>query len=199
MLTLVKVGQLVNGVKGSTGIPVRKLAADAHVAASTITRIQAGVVDPTVNTLEKILDAAGFDLRIEAIRHDTHRRPRLADLADKWTLRDGRVRVDWTSWRALLDELALHPERTPDAIYLEPPPAGTPMIDALLAAVAEKLADDAGMSRPHWTTQVPPLEAPYHPLRARHVGDPDVAPQLVARGLMIDTRSLWRDPETIGV
>ena len=110
----------------------------------------------------------------------------------------------WRNLRNELDRIHLGTFTSPAGTIRRrtnttPHKPGSRMIDSLLAAVAEELADDAGLPRPHWTTHVPPLEEPYHPPRARHVGGLDVAPQLVARGLMIDTRSLWRDPETLGV
>jgi len=196
---IVKAGPLVSSARKSSGLPVRRLAKDADVAGSTITRIQSGVVDPTLNTLERILNAAGFELRIEAVRPDIDRPARLADLADAWTYRSGTVRVDWTRWRHFLDTLALHPELIPDAIFAEPPPAGDPVIDALLAAVAEKLADDAGLPRPRWTALAPTLDQPYRPPRGRSLPGLAVPPQLAARGLMIDTESLWRNRDTVGV
>ena len=189
--------QLVSNAKESSGLSVRRLSARAHVAGSTITRIQSGAVDPSFQTLERILDAAGFDLRVEAVRAGTPRRRQLGDLANRWTHHQDRVRLDWTKWRALLDQLALHPELVPEAIYAPPPPAGDPIIDALLAAVAEKLADDAGLPRPAWTEGVPSLDEPYRPPVARAVPGRRIPPQLEARGLMIDTESLWRDTATV--
>jgi transcriptional regulator with XRE-family HTH domain len=197
MLTGMQAGELVTNAKASAGLSVRRLAADAGVAGSTITRIQAGSVDPSVRTLERILAAAGFALQLSAIHRGSRRTPRLSDLADAWS-RARRLRLDWPRWRALLDELALHPDRIPEAIYVAPPPAGEPVVDTLLAAVAEKLADDAGLPRPSWTDQVPPLAEPYAPPTARTVTGHHVPVQLAARGLMIDAASLWRDRVTIG-
>lgn len=194
-----EIGHLVSNAKESAGCSVRGLAADAHVAGSTITRIQSGTVDPTMQTVERILSAAGYDLRFEAVRHGSERRPRLGDLADAWGFSRGRLRLSWTRWRGLLDQLALHPERTPEAIYVTPPPAGDRVVDALLAAVAEKLADDAGLPRPSWTFTAPILEEPFRPPTVHTSVELKVPPQLAARGLMIDTGSLWRDRETVGV
>jgi transcriptional regulator with XRE-family HTH domain len=195
----VDIGQLVSNARRSAGRTIRSLGADADVAGSTITRIQSGTVDPSVKTLARILDAAGFTLVIDAVRHGVPRRPRLADLIDAWSYHRGRVRLDWTRWRAILDRLALQPELVPEAIYLTPPPSGEPIIDALLAAVAEKLADDATLPRPAWTYQVPVLTESFRPPLVRAAASHTVPPQLEARGLLIDTESLWRSPETIGV
>ena len=193
------VSRLVMGAKKASGLPVRTLAETAVIAGTTITRVQSGTVDPSVGTLVRILDAAGFELSL-VVRHkgDT-RRPSLAGLVDAWTNHLGQVELQWTRWRALLDDLAQHPDHVPEAIYLPPWPTGEPVVDALLAAVAEKLADDARLARPSWTEHVPVLAEPYVPTVARKVTGRIIPPQLAARSLMIDTESLWRDRTTIGV
>ena len=193
------VAALLFAVRESSGVPIRRLADDADVAGSTITRIQAGVVDPSVGTLQRILAAAGFDLVISAVRHGMPRQPGLADLTRAWSVRDGDVRLLWPQWRGFLDRLALHPELVAEAIFPVPPPSGHRVVDALIAAVAEKLADDAVFPRPSWTGSVPGLIEPYRPRTARQIAGRDVPQQLSDRGLLIDAESLWRQPETIGV
>lgn len=198
MRTVMNVAAMIEAVRRASGRSVRDLAERADVAASTVTRIQSGAVAPTVSVLERIVDAAGFDLGVELRRRGARRVPRLADLADAWTVRGRRVQPDWTRWRALLDHLALHPDAVADAIFVPPPPAGQPVIDALLAGVAEKLADDASLPRPAWCDDTPMLAEPYAPHVPRHAAGRDVPPQLAARGLMIDTESLWRNRATVG-
>lgn len=192
-LTPVEVSEIIDRAKGSSGLSVRVLAGRAHVAASTITRIRAGTLAPTLPLVERLVDAAGFELQLELRRSGTPRTPRLGDLADAWSRPKGHLRLDWTRWRAFLDALALHPDRVPDAIYVPPPPAGAKVVDALLAAVAEKLADDAGLPTPIWCVAAPSLDQPYEPPVARRVPGRTVPPQLARRGLLIDVESLWRD------
>lgn len=198
MLTSMEVAEVLSRAKGSSEVSVRALAAAAGVAGSTITRIQAGTVDPTVQTMEQILEAAGYELQLSVVRHGGERTPRLGDLSSAWSTRGGRVRPEWTRWRALLDHLALHPEQVPEAIYVAPLPSGSRIVDALLAGVAEKLADDAHLVRPSWTASTPALDEPYEP-PVRSGVHLDVPEQLAERGLMIDTESLWRDRRTVGV
>lgn len=198
MLTAMEVAEVITRAKGSSEVSVRALAASAGVAGTTITRIQGGVVDPTLHTVEQILEAAGFELRLNVVRRGGERTPRLGDLSDAWSLGRGRIRPDWTRWRALLDHLALHPEHIAEAIYVPPLPAGSRIIDALLAGVADKVADDAGLPRPSWTALAPVLDEPYEPMVRRGV-QLEVPEQLAERGLMIDTESLWRDRRTVGV
>lgn len=195
MLTVVsEVAQLVGGAKGSSGLSFRDLAVDADVAVSTLTRVNRSAMDPTYDTLSRVLGAAGYELR--AVLRVDPAPPTVAGLAFAWTERNGRVRPDWARWRAMLDQLVLEPDRVAEAIYLSPPPSGSPVIDALLAAVAEKLADDAGLRRPAWTDVVAGLSAPWKPpaRSERH----DIPYQFASRGLMVDAASLWRDPATVG-
>jgi hypothetical protein len=93
----------------------------------------------------------------------------------------------------------LHPELVPEAIYPPPPPTGHRVVDALIAAVAEKLADDHRWPRPSWTMSVPAVDQPYRPPTVRTVEGRVVPSQLAARGLLIDTESLWRQAGTVGV
>jgi transcriptional regulator with XRE-family HTH domain len=189
----VDAGSLVASARGSSGVTVRELAARAGVAGSTITRVQAGVVDPTVYTLARVLAAAGYELRLSATRTDAIRTPQLADLVDAWTRKGGEVRLAWPRWRGLLDALALHPELVPEAIYPSPPPSGARIVETLLAAVAEKLADDAALPRPTWTHAVPPLDIAFRPSVVRPNRSHTIPGQLEARGVLIDSASLWRD------
>ena len=198
MLTLVEAAEVISRAKGSSEVSVRALAAAAGVAGSTITRIQRGAVDPSIETVQHILEAAGYELRLSAVRRGTQRVAGLADLSDAWSTRSGRIRIEWTRWRALLDHLAMHPERVAEAIYVPPLPSGSRIIDALLAGVADKLADDAGLARPSWTASVPSLEEPFEPPSRAGVRH-EVPSQLAERGVMIDAESLWRDRRTLGV
>ena len=181
---------LIATAKRSSGHSYRSLAFSADVAASTITRIEAHSTDPTFSTMERLLRACGFELT--AIRTTQSQRPHLAELAAAWSpARSGTnlPELHWTRWRTLLDQLALHPELVPEAIYLPPPPAGHRIVDTQLAAVAEKLADDADLLRPSWTDTIPRLEVPFAPSTRRSL---PVPAQLADRGVMIDTESLFR-------
>jgi len=196
MLTFMDAATLISNAKRSSGHSYRSLASNAEVAASTITRIEAHTTDPTFSTMERLLRSCGFELT--AIRATLSRGPHLAELASAWSpARSGtnQPELHWTRWRTLLDQLALHPELVPEAIYLPPPPAGHLIIDTLLAAVAEKLADDADLLRPSWTEAVPRLEVPFAPPTRRPL---EVPTQFADRGVMIDTESLFRSKSTVG-
>jgi len=65
-----KPADMVRAVRSETGLSVRALAEAAGVAASTVHRIEQGEMQPTVDTLAQIVEAAGSRLRVEA--HPDH-------------------------------------------------------------------------------------------------------------------------------
>src|SRR5665647_1181357 len=145
---------MLRGARTSARLTMRALAARAGVAASSIARIESGKVDPTVGMLARLLSAAGRELEL-----GTHRGPgpELADLADAWSRGPRGDRPDWTRLRSFLDQLARHPEQQGPATLRRPAPSGSAMLDTLLAGVAEKICDDAGLPRPSWARAVPKL------------------------------------------
>jgi transcriptional regulator with XRE-family HTH domain len=190
----------------AAGLSVRALAEIAGISPTTVTRIEAGRVDPGWSTLRKILAAAGEEAVLTTRRLPAtparSRSTTLAGLADAWQ-RTARGDIpNWTRLRGALDVLAQHPEMLPDALEPCPEPSGSAVMDALLAGIADKLADDAGLPRPAWTKPIPRLtcewSAPGTPamLAARRAATP---PQLRERGLVVDESSLWRDRASNGV
>jgi len=193
-------GTLVREARRDADLSVRALAERAGVAYSTVARIEAGRVDPTTGMLTRLLAAAGCELNLVT---NPYRGPKIADLADaSGAGREGDARPDWTRVRALLDYLALHPDAKGATMAGRPPPSGSALIDNLLAAIAEKTCDDAGLPRPPWTRRVPPLPEswvqPGTP-RMRDAARASTPPQFLARNLILAGASLWRDGTTLGV
>lgn len=191
---------LVAEARRGAGLSIRELGRLAGVSFTTISRIEAGEMDPTVGMLKRILAASGRRLRLTA---DASPQPQrlLADLASAVTETDAGERPDWTRLRAFLDHLALHPEETQSAITARPHTESR-LMNALLAGIAEKLADDHWLSRPGWTRTAPKLKPDWAlPGTPRLLAEQRAhAPrQLLDRGLAIDQRSLWRDQESVGV
>ena len=154
-----------------------------------------------------VRDAAA-DPRRGAGRRWTSRRSRsrpvsLARLAEARSNTPWGEAIDWTRLRAALDELTMHPEAAQAAIATPPPRSGSARLDALLAGIAEKLADDAGLPRPSWCRTVPALAEPWQPpgtpwMVARAAAS---APeQLRRRNIFLGESELWRRPlESAGV
>ncbi|MGB7980021.1 MAG: helix-turn-helix domain-containing protein [Candidatus Nanopelagicales bacterium] len=181
------------------GLSVRGLAASAGVAYSTVARIESGRLDPTTGMLARLLEAAGCRLELVAVRVPV---PRQADLVDAWAVDPlGQDRPDWTRLRGFLDYLAEHPRQVGVALAAPPPQSGSGFMDALLAGIAEKACDYAGVPRPGWARRVPGLPMPWispgtpRMQAAARAGTP---PQLAARNIFIRADSLWRDAAAVG-
>jgi len=197
MLSCVEMASdLVRRARQTAGLSARSLAGRARVPTSTVTRVESGQVDPTLGMLRRLLDGAGQELRVGA--EPARRGPTLADLADAWIDSPEGGRPDWTRLRSFLDFLVLHPRSVATAIVRRPAASRSPVMDSLLAGVAEKLADDAGMPRPSWAGRTPRLRetwsVPGTP-RMTAVWRAAAPAQLLRRGLVIDAASLWRDHE----
>lgn len=184
------------------GLSIRDLALAAGVAASTILRIEEGRVDPTVGMWEKIMTAAGQTVVVTT--RSTRSRPltRLADLRGIWRGTPEGGEPDWTRLRAFIDRLRLQPADTVVALRRRPPRSESPVLDALLAGIAEKVAADAGVPAPLWTKTIPALPFEWSPpggadsIGAWRVRTP---PSLRRRRLVVDEETLWRSRGTIGV
>jgi hypothetical protein len=150
-------------------------------------------MDPTVTMLHRVISAAGHRLDICATAATGQRS--IADLADAWSESPAGPGVDWTRIRGLLDWLDGNRERTAQAIEMPPARSGLPMLDSLLAGIAEKLADDAGLERPRWAVKVPALRAPWlSPGTPRMVAAARTATpwQLAERNIWLAEHDLWR-------
>lgn len=185
--------ELVRTGREAAGLSLRALAERAGIPASTVSRIESGKVDPTCRMLVRILEASGFevDLRIRP-----RRRGVLADLWDAYRPVPGGIEPDWTRIRAFLDAIEREPGRIGEAITAEPPPQTPRLIAALLAGIAEKLADGAHSDRPDWTASAPRLSEGEWPVpgtprmqAAIRRATPD---QLLRRGVIVDEGTLWR-------
>lgn len=173
---------------------MRELAERARVAASTVSRIEAGKVSPSAETIDRLLFACGLE------RKDAPADiPSVADLSDAWNT--AAARPEWTRIRALLDTLDLHPEYRSPATITEPEPSGSPVMDNLLAGIAETIADLEGYRPPKWTERIEPLDQEWNTpgtprmLEARKASTP---PRLADRQITVDSESLWRHPVPVG-
>jgi transcriptional regulator with XRE-family HTH domain len=146
---------LTREARTRSGLSRRALAARAGVPTSTVSRVEAGEIDPTVGMLQRIIDAAGSRLVLDLETGDAG--PTLASLATAVDQVAGRLRIDWTRLRGFADWAGQHPAGLEPALADPPARTGTPL-DAILAAFAEELAAQHGLPRPRWTRAVGPLE-----------------------------------------
>lgn len=183
---------LVRTARTDADLSCGALARRVGVPTSTISRIERGEMDPTVTMLERVLAAAGQQLRVSATR--AGQGPTLAKLASAYVPDGSGTKIDWTRLRGFLDWLARHPEQVEAAIEVPPARTGT-VLDALLAGIAEKVADDHGVVTPRWTRAVPAATPPWSPPGTPRMiakaarATPD---QLRRRGVVLAESDLWR-------
>jgi transcriptional regulator with XRE-family HTH domain len=66
-MTITSVAIAMANARASAGLTQRELSSRAKTAQSLIARIERGHANPTIGTLERLLRAAGFELKIEAV------------------------------------------------------------------------------------------------------------------------------------
>lgn len=193
MLQGMTAADLLAEVRARSGLSRSALARRAGVPTSTVSRIESGKVDVTITMLERLVGASGRRL---VLRADDEPRVALAGLANAWAPASWGEELDWTRLRATVDYLVEHPDELGAGISDPPPRSGSGRLDNLLAAIAEKLADDAGLLRPRWCAAVHTLDEPW-----RSSGTPRMtasasasAPeQFRRRGIFLSGGELWRD------
>lgn len=213
---------LLREARARAGLSTRELAHRSGMSASTISRIETGTIDPTVTTLQRLMDGAGMELVLLGRRHRAATAPpphessaaataepgtssgslnggggevTLADLHDAWQATRVGPRPDWTRLRALLDHLERHPQLVSSAIASPPRRTQSPMMNALLAGIADKLAADHGLPRPSWTRAVGALKRTWYTPgtpRMRAAARAQSPQQLLRRNIAIREDSLWR-------
>ncbi len=65
MATPPATASLLREARKRAGLSQRALAERAHTAQSVVGRIEAGLSSPSIDTLARLLDGAGFDLKLE--------------------------------------------------------------------------------------------------------------------------------------
>jgi transcriptional regulator with XRE-family HTH domain len=194
--TPVSAAALVREAREDAGLSRNALAAKAGVPTSTVSRIEDGSSDPTLTMLSRLIAAAGRHLSVSVEPQAKLAISAIETLTDAYTPAAKGGKVNWTRLRGFLDQVAAHRELTAAAIETPPARSGDAAFDALLAGIAEKLADDAGIPRPRWTRSVPPAPTPWEttgtPARVRQARAHAPA-QLAARNIWLAARDLWRD------
>ena len=144
---------MVRAVRSETGLSVRALAEAAGVAASTVHRIEQGEIQPTVDTLAHIVEAAGSRLRVEAHLDHAASVVGLAlsiqpDVAAGDYIMPVRKAAELAARFAGADEGTRH-----RMVTARPPETGDPRWDAFLGGLAEWLAVRAELPAPAWVRE----------------------------------------------
>lgn len=141
---------LVRRVRREAKLSVRALADAAGVAASTVHRIEHGDLQPTIDTLRRIVEAAGMRLDLEPRPDHTASITGLARSIGKDVASGDR---SWPVRKAaeLVKRFdAADRDTRHRMIAAEPSATGDVHWDAFLAALAEWLAVRTGLPAPEW-------------------------------------------------
>jgi transcriptional regulator with XRE-family HTH domain len=185
---------LVKASRELAGMSAGGLARRAGVPTSTVTRVEAGAVDPTFTMLQRLLAAADRDLALSV--PPVTAEPSLAGLASAIDDEASDRRINWTRLAGFADWARAHPDRVRAAIRRPPPRSGEPLLDNLLAGMAEELADDLGIERPRWCAAVRPLDDSYETPgtpRMREHNRRSTPGALADRNIFVNADSIWRD------
>ena len=183
---------ILRGARTNAGLSRRALAAKAGVPTSTVSRIEDGESDPTLTMLGRLVQAAGNSLVVESRPRED--RLTLAELATAFDEDAGRLKIDWTRLRAFVDRVEQHPEDLAEAIA-DPPASTLPLLNAILAALAEQLADEHDIERPRWTRAFGRLEEPWSPPstpRMRAAFEESTPEAFRRRNLVLSRSALFR-------
>ncbi len=183
---------IVQNARVNAGLSRRALAAKAGVPTSTVSRIESGESDPTLTMLGRLVEAAGNNLVVESRPRED--RLTLAELATAFDEDAGRLRIDWTRLRAFVDRVEQHPEGLAEAIA-DPPASTVPLLNAILAALAEQLSDEYDIERPRWTRAFGRLEDPWSPPstpRMRAAFEESTPEAFRRRNLVLSRSALFR-------
>lgn len=139
---------LVRTIRSESRLSVRALAGAAGIAASTVHRIERGTVQPTLEMLDRIAEAAGMRLQVEPkVDYATS----IVGLARTISELPGERR-DAVRLAAELHHRFMGADRDGRLrmIRAEPPPIGDARWDAFVAGLAEWLAVRGDVPTPGW-------------------------------------------------
>ena len=140
---MIRAAHLIRSHRLAAGLSQRQLARQAGTSAATLNRYEAGIIDPTVGTLNRILGAS------------TRRRRRWASLAALAPALVSASGAQDEAWK-LVGEFLDDDKRADDDEFvssvIDPPlPTGTRWADALVAALGEYLSVQREITPPSWT------------------------------------------------
>jgi transcriptional regulator with XRE-family HTH domain len=76
------VGVVLRQLRQRSALSLRDLGAAAHTSHSTLAAYEAGRVDPTAHTVQRVAAAAGFELEVAAVRRVAEHGTRERELLD---------------------------------------------------------------------------------------------------------------------
>jgi transcriptional regulator with XRE-family HTH domain len=188
-----EIGAIFNNFRLKAGLSRKQVARKAGISLSTVSRVEEGMMDPTISMAQRLFSAVGVHMEISISEI-----PKYSIAHLNSALLGDRIEfdLDWTQIRIFVDRMCNEPHLISTAIADAPARTNNEKFDALLASVAEKLADDHEINRPGWCSAVPPSSE-----RWASIGTPTMmkrnesqaAPQFIARNIYINQWQLWRE------
>ncbi len=149
-----EIGALLRAARHGAGISQEELARRARTSQPTIAAYEAGRSTPRLDTLERLLDASGFDLALEArprIRRGAEPIANVAQSITELLAHEGQE----SAWRRLIDFVddvrGSSPPGGRSLVADAPKTTGDRRFDAAIAGVVELLCAEGGMPAPEWT------------------------------------------------
>jgi len=191
--TPMQIGPIFTDFRFKSGLSRKQVARHAGVSLSTVSRVEEGNMDPTISMAQRLFSAVGVHMEITILDIPQY------SIAHLHSALQGDLiefDIDWTQIRNFVDRMCNEPHLITTAIADAPTRTNNEKFDALLAGVAEKLADDHEINRPGWCSAVPPSSE-----RWASTGTPTMmkrnesqaAPQFIARNIYINQWQLWRE------
>ncbi|MGH8897956.1 MAG: helix-turn-helix domain-containing protein [Egibacteraceae bacterium] len=148
-------GDILRRARAAAGLSQRAVAERAGVTQPEVSAYENGHRQPTVPTLQRLIAATGYNLRLElqpepADQGASYQPMTLADLAVHLNS-SGEETRRWRLFREFLKEFRHAPAAHRAALLATEPSPVDHRWDALLAAVAEHLAWHHGLRCPEWT------------------------------------------------
>lgn len=188
-----QIGSAIADFRIRSGLSRKQIARQAGVSLSTVSRVEEGIMDPTISMAQRLFSAVGVHMEFSLSEI-----PKFSIAHLHNALQGEHIDFDlnWTQIRNFIDRMCNEPHLIAAAIADAPARTQNEKFDALLAGVAEKLADDHDINRPSWCSAVPPSAE-----RWASIGTPTMIkrnesqapPQFIARNIYINQWQLWRE------
>jgi transcriptional regulator with XRE-family HTH domain len=164
MILPMEVGPILRAARHGAGISQEELARRAQTSQPTIAAYEAGRSTPRLDTIERLLDACGYDLALDARPQVRRGAAAIVDVAKRIA---GLLALDdqESAWRQLLDFVddvrGSSPPGQRSLVAPVPESTGDRRFDAAIAGVVELLCAEAEVPAPEWTADPTRLVEPW--------------------------------------
>ncbi|MEX1045955.1 MAG: helix-turn-helix transcriptional regulator [Actinomycetota bacterium] len=149
-----EIASLIKKMRTQAGLTQDALAEPAGTSQPTVAAYEGGRAHPTLGTLERLADAAGFDLQIRPNPRVRRGAQPISEAARevKELLEDAGLEAAWRRLLDFIDDFRGSPVAGKRWLVTEEPsPTGDLRFDAAIAAVVDFLSAEASLSAPEWT------------------------------------------------